>query len=204
MKQRARISCPGVVVSPPATLASAEHAEAGEQHALATEAVREAAGGEQQGGEHEVVGVDDPLQLAVGRVQLTHQRRQRDVDDRRVEVDREGREQERDEDQRPAAHAIEPSASADAAQLIRARIDASGPPTVSAPQPRPLVRVVAVLIDIPIRAARVPDGACERGAQLPVEVRGGATCDLDLARVRSLRALAARRSRGLLRPRSHI
>ena len=59
-------------------------------------------GCEQQRREHEVVGVDDPLQLAVRRVQFAHERRQRDVDDRRVEVDREGRQQQRDEDQRPA------------------------------------------------------------------------------------------------------
>src|SRR5947199_208716 len=32
----------------------------------------QAAGGQQQGGEHEVVGVDHPLQLAVGGAQLPH------------------------------------------------------------------------------------------------------------------------------------
>ena len=42
----------------------AEHGEPDEQRALAAEAVAEAAGGEHQPGEDEVVGVDDPLQLA--------------------------------------------------------------------------------------------------------------------------------------------
>ena len=40
----------------------AEHHEADEQRLLAPEAVAERAGGEQQPGEHEGVGVDDPLQ----------------------------------------------------------------------------------------------------------------------------------------------
>jgi hypothetical protein len=84
--------------------AQAEDRETREQHALAAEAVREAAGGQQQRGEHEVVRIDDPLQLAVGCMQLAHQRGQRDVDDRRVEVDREGGEQERRQDQWAVAH----------------------------------------------------------------------------------------------------
>ena len=71
MKARVTISCVG---------ASRRSAEATEptpkmtrpmlQRALAPEAVAEAAGGEQQAGEHERVGVDDPLQLAVGGVEV--------------------------------------------------------------------------------------------------------------------------------------
>ena len=45
--------------------ADAEHDEARLQRTLAAEAVAEGAGGEQQAGEHEAVGVDDPLQLGV-------------------------------------------------------------------------------------------------------------------------------------------
>ena len=46
--------------------ADAEHDEADEQHLLAAEPVAEQAGGEQQPGEDERVGVDRPLQLALG------------------------------------------------------------------------------------------------------------------------------------------
>jgi hypothetical protein len=83
----------------------AEHGEAAEQHPLAPEPVGEAAGGEQEGGEDEVVGVDDPLQLAIGGVQPAHERRQRDVDDRGVEVDREGGEEQGREDEAASVHA---------------------------------------------------------------------------------------------------
>ena len=40
------------------------------QRALAAEAVAEAAGGQQQPREHEHVGVDDPLEIRRGRVQV--------------------------------------------------------------------------------------------------------------------------------------
>ena len=62
-----------------------EHDQAGEQESLAAEAVAEAAGGQQQRREHQVVGVDDPLQLRVRRMQLANKRRERDVDDGRVQ-----------------------------------------------------------------------------------------------------------------------
>ena len=82
----------------------AEQRQPGEQGALAPDAVGQAAGGEQERGEHEVVGVDDPLQLAVGRVQFAHQRGQRHVDDRGVEVDREGGQEQGCENQGAAVH----------------------------------------------------------------------------------------------------
>ena len=41
----------------------------------------------------------------------------------------------------------------------RRRAPAAGPAAVGAPQPRPLARVVAVLVDVPVGAAAVPDGA---------------------------------------------
>ena len=45
--------------------AEPEDDEAGLQRALAAEAVAEGGGGEQQPGEHEAVGVDDPLDVGV-------------------------------------------------------------------------------------------------------------------------------------------
>ena len=67
----------------------AEHRQPGEQRAPAPVAVAERAGQQQQPGEHERVRVDDPLQLADVRVEVAHERRQRDVDDRVVDDDRE-------------------------------------------------------------------------------------------------------------------
>ena len=105
MKHRAAISCPEFAARPADGAREPEQAEAGEQHPLAPDTVRQAPRREQERREDEVVGVDDPLQLAVRRVEFPHERRQRDVDDRRVEVDREGGEQQRDEDQRSVVHA---------------------------------------------------------------------------------------------------
>ena len=45
------------------------------KHPLAAEAVAGVAGDQQEAGEHDRVGVDDPLQLAGGRAELAHQRR---------------------------------------------------------------------------------------------------------------------------------
>jgi hypothetical protein len=77
----------------------AEHAQANQQDALAAEAIAEVAGCQHERREDEVVGIDDPLELGRRRVQLAHPCRQRDVDDRGVDVDREGRQQERAEDE---------------------------------------------------------------------------------------------------------
>ena len=82
-----------------------EHDQTGEQESLAAETVAEAAGGQQQRSEQQVVGVDDPLQLRVRRVQLANQRREGHVDDRDVEVDHERCQQQRDENQGTALHA---------------------------------------------------------------------------------------------------
>jgi hypothetical protein len=54
--------------------------------------------------EDEVVGVDDPLQLGRGGVQLPRQGGQRDVHQGRVEVDEERREEQRREDQGFRSH----------------------------------------------------------------------------------------------------
>src|ERR1035437_7592005 len=129
IRQRAAISCAASEVSPPAALARPNTPEPPppatlprpgappprppggpngpgprQQHSLAPEPVGEASRREQERCEHEVVGVDDPLELAVGRVQLAHQRGQRDVDDRRVEVDRKRGEEEGREDEGTSAH----------------------------------------------------------------------------------------------------
>ena len=75
---------------------------------VAAEAVAEAAGGEQQAGEHQRVGVDDPLQLAgrgaepaLGR--RVGERRERDVQDRVVERDDDEADAEHQQREPPAA-----------------------------------------------------------------------------------------------------
>jgi hypothetical protein len=78
----------------------AKHRQTDEEHALASDAVAEVARGKHERGEHQVVGVDDPLQLRGRGPELSHDRGQGDVDDRRVEVDGERGQQQRDEDQR--------------------------------------------------------------------------------------------------------
>jgi hypothetical protein len=62
-----------------------ERRQAGQECPLAAEAVRGAAGHQQQPGEHHHVGVDDPLQLACGRVQVADQGGQHDVEHRVVQ-----------------------------------------------------------------------------------------------------------------------
>ena len=63
----------------------AEHRQADHEHPLAPVPVAEAATGEEQAGEHQEVGVDDPLQLTGGGVEVDGERRQGHVDDRAVE-----------------------------------------------------------------------------------------------------------------------
>ena len=75
---------------------------------VAAEAVAEAAGGEQQAGEDERVGVDDPLQLAGGGAEAAlarrvGQRRERDVEDRVVERDHDQADAQHQQRQPPAA-----------------------------------------------------------------------------------------------------
>jgi hypothetical protein len=84
----------------------ADDGEPGEQHALAAEPVGQAAKGEQQRREDEVVGVDDPLQLGRGGVQVPGEGGQRDVHQGRVEVDEERREEQRHEDHWLGSHGL--------------------------------------------------------------------------------------------------
>ncbi len=75
----------------------AEQGEAEHQGAAAPDPVAEQAGREQGGGEHHRVGVDDPLLLTGGGVQLPGQVGQRDVQHRGVEADDEHAERDRDQ-----------------------------------------------------------------------------------------------------------
>ena len=100
----AAMSCAGLVVKPPAKLAVPDDGQPGQQHALAAEPVGQAAEGQQQRGEDQVVGVDDPLQLGGGGMQLADHGGQRHVHQGRVEVDQERREQQRDQDHGLGSH----------------------------------------------------------------------------------------------------
>src|SRR6266550_8485654 len=71
-------------------------------------------------------------------------------------------------------------------ELVRAWFEPRGAAAVGAPQPWPLVRVVAVVVDVPVRAAGVPDGGVQCGTELAVEDLGGVAVDLDLLRSRAL------------------
>jgi hypothetical protein len=73
----------------------AEHPKADGQGSLAAEPVAEASGRQDQGGEHQAVGVDHPLQVGGGGVQLAHQARQRHVDDGGVQADHKRRHAQR-------------------------------------------------------------------------------------------------------------
>ncbi len=58
-----------------------EHHKAEQQEPLAAEPVAERSHREQEPGEHQDVGIDDPLQRRRGRAELPLQRRHRNVDD---------------------------------------------------------------------------------------------------------------------------
>jgi hypothetical protein len=76
-----------------------EHDHACEEDALAAEQIAGAAAEEQEAAEGQRVGVDDPLQVALGHVQVGLDRRQGDVHDRRVEDDHELRQADEAEDE---------------------------------------------------------------------------------------------------------
>jgi hypothetical protein len=65
----------------------AEDRQPDEQDRPSAQPVGQAAAGQHEGGEHQQVAVDDPLQVARGGAELGHERRQRDVHDRGVDVD---------------------------------------------------------------------------------------------------------------------
>ena len=107
MTARAAMSCVDAAGERRRRRRDAEDDEADGQRTLAPEPVAQAAGGEQQAGEHERVGVDDPLQLADAGAEVAHERGQRHVDDRVVDHDHEQAHAEHGE-RRPAAavHAV--------------------------------------------------------------------------------------------------
>ena len=90
----------------------ADHAGRGEadqtedQRRPTAVAVGEAAGGEHQRGEGQVVAVDDPLQRAGAGVEIGGDARQRDVDDRGVEVDGEHGRTDREQDGELGSHRV--------------------------------------------------------------------------------------------------
>ena len=75
----------------------AEERDADQEQPAAADEVGGAAAEEQEAAEHQRVGVDDPLQLLGAQIQIGLDRRQGDVDDRRVEHDHELREADDDE-----------------------------------------------------------------------------------------------------------
>ena len=64
-----------------------EDDQAENEAAPSTQAITRVAGDQQETREHDRVRVDDPLQLTRRGLELTHQGRQRDVDDRSVDAD---------------------------------------------------------------------------------------------------------------------
>ena len=93
-----------------------EDDEADEEEPLAAEQVAKASAEQQEAAEDEGVGVDDPLQAAVGEVEIGLDRGQRDVHDRRVEDDHELGETNEDEDD-PGVRGSAPHGSTPFVQL---------------------------------------------------------------------------------------
>src|SRR2546421_2382349 len=81
---------------------------------------------------------------------------------------------------------------------ICGRFKPGGAPFVRAPQPRPLIRIIPVFVQIPARATGVPDRAAERGAKLAVEQLSRLALDLD--RRCSLAVELAERHQHVLHP----
>ena len=84
---RAAISVPSLCGEPAGKRGDPEQDETDDEQPATTEQVGQAAAEQQEAAEHEHVRVDDPRQVVLGEVQISADRRQRDVDDRRVEDD---------------------------------------------------------------------------------------------------------------------
>ena len=84
---RAAISQASVCARPPASEAPANRISPTDEHAPPPEQVGHAPAQQQEAAEGQHVGVDDPGQVLLGEVEVLADRRQRDVDDRRVEHD---------------------------------------------------------------------------------------------------------------------
>ena len=87
MTARAVTSWPTPPANAAAVEASGEHGEADGERASASPAVAERSGEQEQAGEDDGVGVDDPLQFADAGAELADERRERDVDDGVVDDD---------------------------------------------------------------------------------------------------------------------
>ena len=103
MSARARDQRFGRVAERREQAREAEQRVAGEEHDLAAVAVGQPAAEHEQPGEHDVVGVDHPLQVAGRRVELAADERQRDVRDRDVEAGRQRAEAQHGERRLPRA-----------------------------------------------------------------------------------------------------
>ena len=101
---RLAISIPAEPASGRQRRAEAEDRQAEVQRPAAAEAVTERAGREQQAGEDEHVGVDDPLQLRARGMKVALERGERNIEDRVVERDDEQRKAQ--DDERPPAAGI--------------------------------------------------------------------------------------------------
>ena len=84
----------------------AEHDQPDGERALAPEAVAQAPGRQEQPGEDQRVGVDDPLQVADARAEVAHEGGEGDVDDRVVDDDHEQTHAEHE--QREPAAVVDP------------------------------------------------------------------------------------------------
>ena len=98
MATRAAIRAPDESTRAPTMLAPAKATRPEDQRRAAAEAVGQAARRQHQGGEGEVVAVDDPLERPGAGLEVGGDARQRDVDDRGVEVDGEHGRADREQD----------------------------------------------------------------------------------------------------------
>ena len=101
---RARLSRVGSLGDPAEERGEGEDAEPDREDAPPAEPVAERARGEQEGGEHQRVGVDDPLQAGEAGVEFPLDVGQGDVDDGDVEQQHERRDRDQDEGPPLALH----------------------------------------------------------------------------------------------------
>ena len=100
---RAATRKPGEVARPSSSEASGEQRDADQEQAATAEEVAGAAAEQQEAAEDQHVGVDDPLEVGGGEVQVGLDGGQRDVRDRRVEDHHELREADHDDRHGPVA-----------------------------------------------------------------------------------------------------
>ena len=84
-----------------------EEADAGDEDPLAAEQVAERAGVQRAAGEQQGVGVDHPLEVGEGGMEVPLDARQRDIDDRDVEEEHEDGDADDDEGPPLPLHSVE-------------------------------------------------------------------------------------------------